>query len=303
MVGSATAQFLAAAGGRYLAEKFTGAKNIAPTGYQKHTMKRRPRRYRKAPKKGRTVGNINRIIDRRTLLWKSFHHENTGTYSLSGNISAVNKIFMGNYSYIEPYQINGTGQQKVLKATRQGDNVFVDRLNVSVSLRCTHNHTLAVRMIAFVNNAFSETLTITGALTAPTDLPNLFKNWLTYVDEGPSTNGVTMANQKMNTDLYKTKQGKSGLLLDRTFYITPFQGVGAGGAEVDTQSLRQYNFELPIKRWWNYENQQADAGDNLPKEGNVYFGFIMASADPANTSNSGDVSYSVKNALVFKERS
>lgn len=272
---------------------------------------RRKRLYKRVGKKRViTKSGVNSMIMNRIMTWKSYHHLNDLTYALTGSLTGTPRIGYLDYTNIAFYDpTSSDAQRQTILSSRQSNNIFVDRVNVAISTRVTHNHAVNIRFICFFNNSWTEALVSAGntPATQPANLDNLFKNWLTRVDEQVQDNARIVSNQKFNQDLVVKRRGQRspGLLLDKNYYISPFQSPSGGsGGEADTLSLRQFNFSLPLKMWWNWENAPVDTAAGVDmKKGKLIFVTIVTSADPTNTNNTGNVEAEYRTSVVFKENS
>lgn len=280
-------------------------------GYSRsHVVTRKAKKYKRVGKsKVLTPAGVNSMITRRVMAWKSYHHLNDLTVALTGALTNPGCIYL-DYTNIPPYKPASTdAQESSLMASRQSQSVFADRIHINVSCRFTHNHAVNVRFIVFFNNTYTESILSSGGVptTQPTNFDNLFKGFLTREDETVNVNARIASNQKFNQDLVVQRKGmrSPGLLLDKSYYISPFQSPsGSSGGDADTLSLRQFNFNLPLKMYWNWEAVPVDtAGVIDMKKGKLICIALVTSADPSNTQNSGNVQMQFRTSLVFRENS
>lgn len=232
--------------------------------------------------------------------WKSFRRAEGAVFPMIGNVTASHKVLMFELDDVPLYDANSSTPSHTDNSnTRLTNSIFAVKSQLELQTRFTHNHAVCMRVLVFRNNGWQESISYGGALPTPTGVSNIFKNFLTKVDEQDDTNGAVLMGQRFNYDLVRSRKQ---LFLDKTYLINPFQGVAAGGGDADTLSLRRYTFNIPINRWVQFESKRTDSVEwNNRKTGTIWCVCIVASADPANASNAGSVLLEAQNALIFKE--
>jgi len=236
------------------------------------------------------------------MRYKSYRQQSLSIYSLSGVVSSVLNASLFRFDDMPYFNIAGGIIPGDFQQCRQTTAPFIDKLVAKFSVRCTHNHAVALRFICFRNSGWQETLNYTFS-TAPelATVGNIFQDWLLKGDATvDTTNPQRFRNQVFNRALCRER---GHLFLDKTFYLRALQGVSTGGEVADTLSLKEYNFTIPIKRRQVFEDRGGPSAPELTdtKSGPILMLVMCVPADPSASSNSGDLQLQARLSTVFRE--
>lgn len=241
------------------------------------------------------------IIKSQNWRWKASRTEDTVAFSMTGNVSATRFLILNQVDSIPLYDPSAAAaaNEKDNTSTRLTNNIYMVSQSLEIAARFTHNHALAMRVIVFRNSGWQEGLSWAGAIPFPTQINNLFINFVTRENEVTPSPAVDLMGKKLNYNLMKSAKDK---FFDRTFMINPLQGLPTGGEEAGSLSIRKYSLKVPINRWVSYEARRSSSSQWPDKRtGTIFYAILLAPADPANASNAGGAIVDVRSSVSFKE--